>query len=129
MKNRKFVNIILIILPVAAVVLNALPNTVKMDWFGGYTTYSSGFSTLPIGYAIWGPMLAGVSAGVVGILGVYWAMKRNSKSMKWMTGLSAFAALMSLTPLMTGDLTVIGGAITVLMALETALLLYMKKVK
>lgn len=81
----------LILLPAAAVVLNALPNAVRMNWMGGYTTFCSGFSMLPVGYANWGPMMAGIGAIVLLVLGIIRAVTGNKRVTKWICGVSIFS--------------------------------------
>ena len=127
MKNRKLMNILSVIVPMAAAVLNAMPNAVKMNWFGGYTTFCSGFSMIPVGYAIWGPMLAGLSAIGVCVLAVFCVFRESAPRKKWMLGLSVFAAVMSVTPLLFGSLTLTGGAVAALMAAEGALVYVTRK--
>ena len=122
MKNKKMLNLLRIIMPVLAVGLTAQPDAVQMNWMGGHTTYTSGFSLLPVGYAIWGPMLAGLAAIAASIFAILYVVKGNTPLRKWLIGLSVFAAMMSLTPLVFGSLTLIGGMISVVMALEAVLM-------
>ena len=127
MKKTKLYDVLAVLIPVGAVVLNALPNAVMMKWMGGYTTYCSGFSFLPVGYAIWGPMLAGVAAIVVCLLALVRLLRKKTGKSSWMVGLSAFSALMALSTLLFDSMTVIGGLVAVLMALECLLALYLAK--
>lgn len=68
--KKKAIFLMTLLLPATAVILNALPGSVRMNWMGGYTTTCSGFSLLPMGYGNWGPMLSGVGAAVLCILAI-----------------------------------------------------------
>ncbi len=91
---KKILQFFLVLLPVVAVVLNALPSAVQMNWMGGYTTYCSGFSMLPVGYANWGPMIAGIGAVVLCVLGIICAVTQSKRAARWIRGLSIFSCLM-----------------------------------
>ena len=71
MKRNKLLSVCTIALPVAAAILSALPNVVKMNWMGGRVTYCSAYSMVPVGYAVCGPFLASVAAIVLTVMGLY----------------------------------------------------------
>ena len=129
MKNRKLLDVILIILSVSAAILTATPNAVLMRFGTGYGTlykYVSGFSMLPVGYGIWGAMVAGVGSVVLTLLGVIDLIKASESLRKWMFGIAIVALIMRLSLLCFGSMTFIGFVISVLLASKVVLLYYMK---
>lgn len=130
MEKRKLINVILIILAAGAAVLNATPHAVLMRFADPERTlykYVSGFSMLPVGYGLWGAMLAGVGSVLLVILGVAGLVKPSEKLESWMFGIAIAALLMRLTLLIFGSMTFIGGLICVILVAETVLLYYMRK--
>ena len=71
---RKYIRWLMLLLPLAVIVLAARPDSVQMRFMGDPSlgkevyVYSSAFSMLPVGYAIWGPGIGAVSAVVSAIL-------------------------------------------------------------
>ena len=130
MKKRKLIHLLLIVLPVAAVILTGLPNAVKMKFAspdGPIYQYVSGFSLLPVGYALWGPMASGIGSGILAILGIIIAVKENDILRKCMLGFAVTSVVMSLTTAVLGCMTVIGGTVTALLAIETVLICCIRK--
>lgn len=127
MKNKKMLCAILIIVSLAAAVLNATPNAVLMRFGtenGTIYKYVSGFSMLPVGYGIWGAMVAGICSVILTVLGIIGLMKESTALRKWMLGISVLALLMRLSLLFFGSMTFIGILISVLLAAETVLISY-----
>ena len=71
---RKYIRWIMLLLPAAVIVLAARPDSVQMVFMGDPSidkeiyVYSSAFSMLPVGYAVWGPGIGALSAVVSAIL-------------------------------------------------------------
>lgn len=122
MKNRKVWNIVTILLPLAAALLSALPNVVRMDWFGGFTTYCSAYSLVPVGYAVWGPMVAAISSIGLIVLGIVNVSRSSSKLRNWMIGIAATAVILELVTAILSNMTAVGGIITALLAVDAVLL-------
>lgn len=91
---KKVLQFFLVLMPAVAVVLNALPSAVQMNWMGGHSTYCSGFSMLPVGYANWGPMIAGIGAIVLCVLGVICAVTQSKRAARWIWRLGIFSCVM-----------------------------------
>ena len=132
MKSKKFINVLMIILPVAAVVLTALPNCVMMKFAApypepAYIEYCSGFSVLPVGYGIWGPMLAGVTSCALAIMAVVQLLYGSRKLCGWILGATVFGLVMSLTPMLFGMMTVIGWCISALLLAQTVFAFILKR--
>lgn len=126
MKSKKLFPVLLILLPLLAAVLNALPNAVRLNWMDGYTTYCSGYSLLPVGYAVWGPMGAGIGAIVLTVLGVVSALKKDEKLMNAMFTIAVIAALLALSAALFRNMTLTGGIITALLTADAVLLYFAK---
>ncbi len=111
MKNRRLTNALLILLPLSAVVLLALPNCICMRFAnpnGPVYEYVSGFSMLPPGYGNWGPMLAGITALVLVVLAVWNWVKSREKVIGWIFGWSLFGAgALALPTLLFGQGTIL----------------------
>ena len=90
--KRKWLDVLLVILPAIAVVLTALPEF-EMHFFGGFTEYVSGFDTLLLGYGDFGPMAAGVLSILLTVRGIL-RWKRSGE--KTFTGMALAALLCSL---------------------------------
>ena len=125
MKKERFVHLVLAILGVSAVILNAMPNCVLMrfasdPWLVGpglsYYEYCSGFSLLPVGYAIWGAMLAGIGAASLTILSCVGMIWDGTVLRKWQTAIAIISLLMILSLLLVGSMTLISGIIAVILA-------------
>lgn len=132
MKKRKFWSILLILLPLIAAVLNALPNAVKLNFATPertLPTYFSGYSMVPVGYACWGAMIAGVGGIVLTVMGIIAAVTNNGKLRGRMQGIAMAAALMGLTMLPMGNMTLVGAIVTALLAAEALLISYLKNRK
>ena len=123
MKNRKLLPVLAVILPIVAALLSALPNAVRMDWFGGFTTYCSAYSLIPVGYAIWGPMAAAVGSIVLIILGLLQIFRPGMKLKKWMIVISAGAVALNVLAAFLVSMTLIEVLITCLLGAEIILLL------
>ena len=130
MKNRKLMNMLLIILPLGAVLLNPLPDSVRMrfaDQDGPFYSYESGFSLIPVGYANWGHMLAGIGAGMLAVLAVICWLHGSEKGYGRIFGLALAAAIiLVLCMLLFGSGTVYSWQMAAALAAE-ALLAYRMK--
>ncbi|MBE6975921.1 MAG: hypothetical protein E7439_01830 [Ruminococcaceae bacterium] len=127
--KKNLIRICLLLLPGCAALLNALPKAVMLRFAGpeqSFYEYFSGFDLLPVGYAVWGPMLAGVSAAILAVLGAIALYKPTKTLKKWMLGLAAFGCVMSLSPMILGTLTPIGGIVATLLAAEAVTLWFFK---
>ena len=127
MKNKFSLDPIAVILPAAAAVLNGTSNVVLirygMEW-GAHYDHASGFSMIPVGYGVWGAVLAGICAIILTVLGIINCVKSSVRLRKWMFGISALALLMILSLLISGSMTLTSFIIAVLLAVETLLLYY-----
>lgn len=125
MKNKIF-HLLLVVLPAAAAVLNGLPKSVRMrfaDQDGPFYAYESGFSMIPVGYANWGHMLAGIAACVLAVLALAYFFRPQDKLRKVMTGISiAAATVLMLCMLLFGSGTLYSWAVAVLLIAEWLLL-------
>ena len=127
--KKKAPPILYMVLSTAAAVLNALPTAVKMRFAGPdqyFYEYCSGYDLLPIGYGIWGPMLGGVAAILLAILGVCVLIKPRVALKRWMLGLTAFGWIMSISPILLGMQTVVGIIISILLVAQLMLLSFDK---
>ena len=128
--QKNTIRILCLVQSSLAVILNCLPTAVKMRFAGPeqyFYKYCSGFDLLPIGYAVWGPMLSGIASIALTVLGIWMLIKPNSVLKKWMIGLTVFGMLMSISPLITGTLSYIGFLITSFLAIELAALVVFDK--
>ena len=127
MKKQKRLQLLSVVLPMAAALLSALPNVVRMDWMGGYVTYCSGYSLLPVGYGIGGPFCAAVCALVLTVLSAA-AMRCKRKPLAGpLTVVAVLAALLSLSVALFGLITVAGGVIALLLAGDAVVLFLLKQ--
>ena len=119
----------LIILSLAAVLmLAALPQGVEMRFMAPpdedipyYVTYAPYFSLLPFGYANFGPLFTAVLTAVAFILSVIRLFLISRRLSSAVFVLSIIAVITSVMPLLFGAFTLIGGAITALLALTGTL--------
>jgi len=132
MKKHKLLDILLILLPVAAVILDALPNAVKMqiprESGGVAVMYFSGFSWLPVTCTVWGPLLAGLSAVLTAGLSFVASLRDSPELRKWTYWVAIYGAAMALSTVLLGNMTVIMGIVCGLLAAE-AIILYIWKRK
>lgn len=103
-----------------AAILSALPNVVKMNWMGGRDTYCSAYSVLPVGYAVCGPFLAAVAAVVLTVLGAVLAWRKTAGLRMAARIIAIVAAICGLSPAIFGNLTPLGSLISLLLALDAA---------
>ena len=131
MKDKKILKILLIVLPVVAVFLNALPNSVRMrfaDQGGPFYSYESGFSIIPVGYANWGHMLAGIAAVVVTVLAIICMVRKSEKLVRIMFGLALTGSIiLVLCMLLFGSGTIYSWLMAAALAAETLLAFKMKE--
>lgn len=133
MKNRKLMNVLLILLPVAAVVLTALPSCVQMRFAApdpepAYIEYCSGFSMLPVGYGNWSHMLAGILSGVLAVLAIIRCFRASEKADGWIRGLSAVAASFPvLASVLYHSMTPVSWVIAALLFAETVLISWIRQ--
>jgi len=124
MKNEKLQKLLMIALPLAAAVLTALPQYVKMRFAAPapeppYITYCSGFSLLPMGYGNWGPILAGIFSCVLVILTVVHCFFSCKKLENWILGLAvAGAGILTATSLLFGSGTVLSWLVVAALAAQ-----------
>ena len=129
MNKRKLCDLLAVALPGAAAILNALPSAVKLKFSDPYDviiSYFSGYSMVPVGYACWGAMAAGVGSILLTVLGAVGLVKKSETLTKWMFGIAVVSLVMRLTTALMGNMTLIGGIISVLLGAETALIYYIK---
>lgn len=122
MKKQKVIRILTILLPLAAALLSALPNVVKMNWMGGYTTYCSAYDMVPVGYAVWGPFGGAMGAIVLTVLAVVSVFKEDKGIENAMLVIAVIAALLSLSAVLFGNMTIPGCVITALLAADAVVL-------
>lgn len=123
--DKKLMNKLLVLLPAAAVVLTALPWCVKMRFMGDgeyFIEYFSGFSLIPMGYAMWSPMITGVCAAVLTILGLLCVRQGREKLQRPMMSIAIVAVLMSITPLAFGTMTIVGFLVFLALGAEAVVL-------
>lgn len=116
------------LLPLAVLLLGSLPRAVVMNFasYQGepYQVYCSCYSTLPLGYGNWGPVLTMLLSAVLLVLSG-WNALRPDGSRQRMTALIAFVAVLaSLLNLLFQEMTLIGWGITGLLVLLTGLSWY-----
>ena len=128
MNKGKFLHTVSLVLSIAAVILNAMPNCVLMRFMGDpaegsyFYNYCSGFSMLPVGYAIWGAMLAGIGAGLLAVLSLIGLFRDGQELRRWQLGTAVMSLVSILSLLFFGSMTYISGIIAVIFASETVLL-------
>lgn len=119
----------LIILTLAAVlVLACLPEGVEMHFMAPpeedvpyYVSFAPYFSLLPYGYGNFGPLITAVLAAIAFVLSVIRLFCGSRKILSVVFILSIIAAVVSVTPMIFGSYTLIGGFITVMLAVLVAL--------
>lgn len=120
-----------VVVPVMAAVLNGLPNSVRMRFANPevpFYVYESGFSMVPVGYANWGHMLAGIAACVLAVLAIVYCIRPSGRLAKGMRILSiAAAAVLILCMVLFGSGTLYSWAVAVLLAAEALLLLKFRR--
>lgn len=136
MKKIRLTDLLLILLPIAAIILELLPYGVAMNF--GYPsetgeiywdreTYSY-FSLMPFGYGVFGPLIAAVLSCVTAAAAVLAAvLKKNwSKAIAVLCIVAAFGAA---TPLLLGlkYITVLSVFITLLLVIEAVFAIKHKK--
>ena len=128
--KKKVVPILYLILSAATVILNALPTAVKLQFASGpdqyYYEYFSGFDIVPLGYAVWGPLLGGVVAIVLVVHSICLLIKPNAVLKKWMLGLTAFSWIMFISPSFTGMVSLVGCIASTLMSVQLLMLTFDK---
>lgn len=130
MKKQKILRIMTILLPLAAALLSALPWAVKLNFATPeerLVEYFSAFSMTPVGYAVWGAMAGGIGAIVLTVLAVVTVFKEDAGITNAMLTIAMIAAVMCLSTTLFGNMTILGGIITALLAADAVLLYYLKK--
>ena len=129
MKKARFIHLVSAVLGAAIVILNATPNCVLMRFMGDpafgdayYYSYHSGFSLLPVGYGIWGAMLAGIGGGVLVLLSLFGIFRDSMGLRKGQLAVTIGALLAVLSLLIVGGMTFISGIISVILASEAVVL-------
>ena len=131
MKKNKLLDILLAVLPVVAVVLNAMPNALELRFLTDegerIIQYYSGFNLLPVTYMVFGAFLGGASAALVAILGIVGIFRDNTQLRNWMFGISLYGVVMILTCVVMKSMTQLLWIVCALLALEVVLLHYKRK--
>ena len=136
MKKLRLTDVLMVVLPIAAVVLELLPYGVALNF--GYPsdtgdilykreTYAY-FSLMPFGYGMFGPLLSAILTCVTAAAAVLAvALKKNWA--KAIVGLCTAAVIASVSPLLFGlrYFTVLGAVITLLLAAEGLLILRLRR--
>lgn len=119
MTKRKRIE--LLVFPILALILEALPAGVRMVFASGpesrSTVLCAYFSMLPFGYGIFGPTIAALLT-VCLLIAALFTWKKGRRP--WAPILAAAALLAALSPLLyvPDTFTVLGGFICLLLALE-----------
>ena len=111
MNNKKLMHKLLYLLPAAAAVLTALPWCAKIPFStdGEYFfEYFSGYSLVPASFGVWSPMVTGICAIVLAVLGFFYARSQQPRLLRWMMSVAIVAVLMSITPLTFATMTIVG---------------------
>lgn len=127
MKSRKLLRVLTVILPLAAAILSALPNAVKLNFATPDETvvaYYSAFDMTPVGYAVWGAFGGAVGAIVLTVLAVVSLLKKDEELKKAMFTIAVIAAVVSLSTVILGNMTLTGGVITALLAINAGALYF-----
>ena len=117
--------LLLVAFPVMAALLNGVPRSVRMRFAspeGPFYVYESGFSMIPVGYANWGHMLAGIGACILAVLAIVYCLRPSDSLVKGLRIVSIVAAvILVLCMVMFGSETPYSWAIAVLLAAEVLL--------
>ena len=125
--KKRWKDILLILLPIVAAILSATPHAAVMRFMGDPATgdvilkYISGFDPLAVGYALWGPMVAGICAVCLALLGIIHWFRPRDEVRSLLLGVAAFGAVMELTTLLFGSMTFAGGVIFALLAAQAVI--------
>ena len=125
--KKRWKDVLFILLPLTAVVLSATPRAAVMRFMGDPATgevilkYISGFDPLAIGYALWGPMVAGICAALLTLLGIIRWFRPEDEMRSLLLGVAAFGAVMELTTLLFGSMTFVGAVIFALLAAQAVI--------
>lgn len=121
-RKFKIRNVLLTLLPLAALILELLPNGVVLRFANPegepwVNTYSH-FDMIPFGYANFGPLIAAVLTCVLLLLSVIYSFKPCKGLNTAIMNASGFATVAAFGPLMFGTdyLTVVGIMVGVLLA-------------
>ena len=94
-KDRKLLEVFLVVLPAVAAVLTALPFSFILEFSGG-SSYVSGFDMLLIGYGNWEPMVTGILSIVLALRGIWYVLRKNRQPFRGVTGMAFVACAFSL---------------------------------
>ena len=126
MNNKKLTNLLLCLLPAAAVILTALPWCVRLRFAAGpdeiIYEYFSGFSLIPVGYALWSPMVAGICAIVLTVMGMIHMRREDPRLLKVMMIIAIVGLMMSVTTLALGTTTAVSALVALAIGADAALL-------
>lgn len=118
--KKKLLKVLSVLLPLAAAILTALPESFAMRFFAGgdgyYLTYVVGFDPLLIGYGNFGPMLTGVLSILLTVRSLLALRKQEFPGV---TGMALAAFLCSLLYLISCRATAASGSISVLLLVNT----------
>lgn len=120
-------------LPLAAFILEWLPNAAVLNFMNPegppFRETFSYFSLTPFGYANFGPLITAVLTVVLVILSLVYWRQTQPRLLKTIIYVSGFALVASLAPLLYGldSYSVVGGLISVLLFIEWAFALSLKK--
>lgn len=132
MKKALLKKALLVLLPLIALALEVLPNSIVMHFMadpaegGSYAHYCSYFDFLVVGYGNWGPMLTGVLTGVILLLGIVYLARSGGKLVKWIRNLAITAFAFSLTALFFREMTLYGYMISALLLAQAGLAHHLK---
>ena len=124
MNDKKLMNRLLWLLPLAAAVLTALPWCAKLRFMAEDTyffEYFSGFSLVPVGYGMWSPMMAGIGSIVLAVLGFVHERNEQPRLLRWMMSINIVAVLMSITPLAFASMTIVGSLVALCLGAEAVI--------
>ncbi|MBQ8860911.1 MAG: hypothetical protein IJ015_06220 [Ruminococcus sp.] len=126
MKKKR---LLLIIAPIITIVLETLPYGVIMHFMSpppnnSFPEFFSFFSTIPMGYARFGPMLTATISCMILFLLIVYCFVENSKLLTTIKVLLYITEILSLCPLILGFkyLTLVGGLVTLSMMIELIML-------
>lgn len=124
----------LLICPAAAFILELLPFGAVLVFAPSPTesvreTYSY-FSLTPFAYANFAPLITALLTVSLMVFAIVCALRRSEKLMKPVAIISGAAFVVSLLPLVFGQeyFTIVGGLISLLLAGELAVSLFLKKI-
>ena len=121
-------NLIYVVLPMVAIVLELLPYGAVLNFarpaedgtIGSFKELYSYFDLMPFGYANFGPLLTAILTCVLLVLGAILLFGKKDKMLKGIKWVSGVAIATSLMPLMFGlsFFTIVGALISLVLIIE-----------